>query len=192
MELTPEVISTIEQTIRDRISIYRGGPYTIESRLSLGRDLVITLSFIDAQRWETSYAIARSEIENHTPASLGQVVDWIAVRIFESQLQEYLRAHPAPASQVVNGRAYNWGSVRVNIDGQRFEGVTSIDYTDYTEIDPGLGPTPDAWGVFGDLISQTNREIAATLPPNTVVEVIEPKIVRTSRYQLLASGESLV
>jgi len=182
MELTPEVIATVERTIADRLSIYRGGPYTVRCDLD-SRGLQIGVEgLVDYHRVGYAWAILRHEIEACDEATFAGLVQVCAERRFERPLVEYLRNHPAPRTLP------NRSTVNFDIGPITFSG--------------------ESWMNFGDVVSrsmtrtierQHDQLVTATIDSDEcdrchgdgfegcMCEIDTPEPERVSRYQLLAA-----
>jgi len=181
MELTASIFTSVERTIADRLSIYRGGPYHVGCYLdSQGRLQISVEGTVDGNRIGYAWSIDRQEIEACDEATFTRLVEFYAERHFERPLVEYLRSHPAPARTIPQ-----YGSVNVNVDGVRFEGVESINYGAVNAPMSRLITPFDRWQVFRQMIDTSQ---AYTIPAGSLVEWIEPKPepIRVSRYQALA------
>jgi hypothetical protein len=182
MELTETLITTIEITIADLLSIYRGAPYTVGIRRGPGNYLEVTVSGNDygngyriGSLGGLSHILDRFSIEQIPEVAFAGYVQGLAATI-ERQLATYLRGHPAPAPAPRN--------------------------TDY-RID--LDPLPNYrdWGTYRNTISAADnaitqaiigQRVTQAITNETAITVTVPELepVRTSRYQLLASGEGIV
>lgn len=123
MELTPALVTTIEQTIATRLNIYADGPYRVEYERTQYAPYVPLIFRIRGRRFAGEFGVTRMMIEDATEAAFAGILDRECHRI-ERALQTWLRANPPPPEP----RGFSWGSMQIRVDGQAFPEIGSINY----------------------------------------------------------------
>jgi len=166
MELTQAIITGVERTIAERLSIYRGGPYTVRCDLD-SRGLQIGVEgLVDYHRVGYAWTIDHHEIEACNEATFARLVQVYAERHFERPLVEYLRNHPAPVPAPRTLPSY--GTFNVDVGAINLRGV------DWSAVFSRAG--------LSDFIP-VDRDVK----PGDVVTLPTPDPERLSRYQLIGA-----